>query len=278
MKIRLASQVKNKAINFSVGSNSQMTSSPFFVVFLFFALFWASCLQVSSKKLTIATAANVQFAMEALLDAFEAATGIQAEMILGSSGKLTAQIKEGAPYDIFLSANMKYPQELVRSQVETSPPEVYALGTLVLWTVDTSLDLSLEGLKNLHYSKIAIANPRIAPYGEAALQLFKALGVDSLIEDRLVYGESIAQTNQFIISGAAEVGLTALSVVRSPSMKQAGQWIELPIDLYEPIQQGVVHIRGRSPFQEEARQFLQFLFSSEGQQILRKFGYLIPNE
>ena len=238
---------------------------------VFSLLFFLACNTDKPDRLTIATAANVQFAMSELTALFTAETGIETEVILSSSGKLTAQIMQGAPYDLFLSANMKYPLELEKNGKTTEKPQVYAYGGLVIWSLDTSIELSLSILTSPEIRKIAIANPKTAPYGEAALSFFKHLNIDEQVREKLVYGESIAQTNQFIISGAAELGLTAKSVVRSPEMEERGQWLEVPPEMYQPIAQGLAIV---NPDREkDAKAFLNFLSSESAQKILVDYGY-----
>ena len=234
-----------------------------------------------TAPLRIAVAANVQFAMEEIGQVFERETGIEVETIIGSSGKLTAQIMEGAPFDIFLSADMKYADALFSSQMAAHAPVVYAYGALVAWTFQENIsldDLSTLLLDAERIKKIAIANPRSAPYGEQTLNLFSKLGILEAVSLRLIYGESIAQTNQYINSGAADLGFTAKSIVLSPAMAGKGTWVSISPDLYAPIAQGVViTTRGQEHQKEAATRFLDFLFSEPVQDIFRKYGYEVPD-
>ncbi|MFD2066267.1 molybdate ABC transporter substrate-binding protein [Pontibacter silvestris] len=223
----------------------------------------------------IATAANVQFAMEELTKTFTEETGIPAEIVLGSSGKLTAQIKEGAPFDVFVSANMKYPEELHRSGLATAAPKVYANGKLILWMLQEEGEPGFEKLTNAAVMHIAIANPKNAPYGIAAQEALQYLGFYEEVKDKLVYGESISQTNQFILSGTAAAGFTAKSVVLSPELKGKGKWIEVPQESYAPIQQGVVILKKEGKSMAEAEKFYTFLFSDKARSILQSYGYSI---
>lgn len=241
-------------------------------------LFWlVSCSNPPSEKLHIATAANMQFAMEALTEAFTTSTGIACETILGSSGKLTAQITEGAPFEVFVSADLKYPQALADAQLTEGPVRVYAYGQLVLWTQVPNLDLSMASLTQPEVRHIAMANPKTAPYGIAAEQVLAYYQLTDSVQPKLVFGESIAQTNQFIISQAAEVGFTARSVVEAPTLKDKGRWLDLPAESYEPIAQGVVVLRTQGEKLRQAQQFVDFLMTQQAQDILVKFGYLVPN-
>jgi len=205
--------------------------------------------------LTVAVAANAQFAMEAIELAFEKETNKNIEMVIGSSGKLTAQIRQGAPYDILVAANMKYPNYLYEEGLAKEAPKIYALGELVWWTFDQDLiilsDLSI--LMHSNVQKIAIANPKNAPYG-------------------------IAQTNQYVSTQNCEIGFTAKSVVLAPKLKGKGNWRAVPKEAYEPIQQGMIITKyGNQEHAELAQQFYDFLFSSTAQDILKTYGYTIPN-
>lgn len=233
------------------------------------------CHSPRGEKLTIATAANMQFAMEAILEAFTAETGIACETSISSSGKLTAQIEEGAPFDVFVSADMKYPTRLFENGLSTGPPEVYAYGNLVLWSMIDGMKPAIELLADESVHHVALANPKTAPYGVAATQVLEHFQLTEKLNGKLVYGESIAQTNQFIISRAAALGFTAKSVVLSPQMKGQGQWIDMDPELYSPIAQGVVIIKHSDQQMPDARRFYEFLFSEKAREILIGFGYAV---
>ena len=237
----------------------------------------ASCRshEKEDKILRIATAANMQFAMEKLTEAFSQENGIACEVILSSSGKLFAQIKEGAPYDVFVSADLKYPEQLYRDGYSTSPPTVYANGQIVLWTMNEATFPSIEILTNDAVRHIALPSPKTAPYGMAALEVLNNHNIFTVVEDKLVYGESVAQTNQFIISRSAEFGFTAMSVVLSPEMKGKGKWIALDQKEYTPIKQAVVLVKNKNGVKPGALKFHDFLLSTKGRTILQKFGYWI---
>lgn len=245
-----------------------------FILILF--LLGTGCHQYTKETLTVATAANMQFAMKEMLQSFTKTTGIECNMIISSSGKLTAQIAEGAPYDVFVSADMKYPDKLFAEGLGMEKPRVYAFGKLVLWSIKNRNNLSLETLTQNDIHHIALANPKTAPYGIAAEQVLKATKIFDTVKDKLVFGESVSQTNQFIVSGTAELGFTAESVVRSPEMKNKGSWIAIDSNLYQSIAQGVLLLKTTRSKEKEARQFLNFLFSIEGRKVLKKYGYSIP--
>lgn len=239
-------------------------------LFLFF-----SCKHTETNHLTIATAANMQFAMDKITEAFTNETGIKCETIISSSGKLTAQIKEGAPYHIFVSADMKYPNELYASGFATQKPKIYAYGKLVMWSMVDSIIPSIQLLQHKKIDHIAIANPKTAPYGLAAIEVLKKFSIFDSIQHKLVYGESIAQTNQFITTKAAEIGFTAKSVVSSPSIKEMGNWIEIDESNYTPIAQGIVILKNKTTNFNQAQKFYNFLFSTKGKEILKTFGYSV---
>lgn len=248
-----------------------MKNATFF--FLLISAFLIACQSRNEAKLTIATAANMQFAMNALIEAFEEETGISCEIVIGSSGKLTAQIEEGAPFDLFVSADMKYPGRLHEKGFSIAEPGIYAYGKLVLWSMIDKLEPDLALLKEDQIKHLAVANPKTAPYGVAALEVLDHYGVSESLKSKLVYGESIAQTNQFIISKAAEIGFTSKSVVLSPQMKGQGQWQDVNQSFYTPLAQGVVILKGPKRNLTSAQAFYDFLFTEQGQKILIQFGY-----
>ncbi|NOQ92745.1 MAG: molybdate ABC transporter substrate-binding protein [Flavobacteriaceae bacterium] len=241
----------------------------------FFLLLFTSCEQKDKSKLTIATAANMQFAMHELTKEFTKETGVICESITSSSGKLTAQIKEGAPYDVFVSADIKFPNELFQTGFTMKKPKIYAYGKLVIWTMNSQLNPDFESLTKKHINHIAVANPKTAPYGIAAEEVLKKKNLYDKIQKKLVFGESVAQTNQFIVSYAAEIGFTAKSVVLSQNQKGKGNWKEVNENLYTPIAQGVVVLKNRNIHIEDAHRFQDFLFSVKGKEILNKFGYSV---
>jgi len=241
-------------------------------VLALFVLSQACSSEEKEPVLRIAAAANMQFAMAELVDSLQAATQIPCQLIISSSGKLTAQIKAGGPFDVFLSADLKYPQEIERAGLALYPPEVYAYGRLVLWSAKAKSTPSLDQLQDPNLRHLALANPQTAPYGRAAQEYLEQAGLWEDLQSKFVFGESIAQTNQFIVSQAAELGFTAMSVVTAPSQAQRGRWIEVPDSTYSPIAQGIVLLQTEKAPQA-ARDFLTFILSSQGQTILESFGY-----
>jgi molybdate transport system substrate-binding protein len=244
------------------------------LLYSFCLLLLAGCSK-PNENVVVATAANVQYVMLELKKVFEKETGIPLELVVSSSGKLTAQIREGAPFDLFVSADTRYPQEIYTNGGSEIPPKVYARGALVLWTRDSTAAPRLESLTDPGIRKIAIANPRTAPYGQAAVEVLQQAGLYEQVKSKLVYGESIAQTTQYIETGAADVGFTALSVVLSPEMKGKGSWTKLDSTTYQPINQAAVLLLHSedSPKRQKSRQFYDFLYSEKAKAIFRKYGY-----
>jgi len=242
-------------------------------VFLF-----AVSLPAIAGEITVAGAANVQFTLEDLKAEFTKETGIQVKTVIGASGKLTAQIENGAPLDVFLSADMKYPSKLYNDGYSSQAPKIYAFGTLVLWTMkDLDLSKGVNVLAGRDIQKIAIADPLLAPYGRQAMNVLKFYKVYAQVQKKLVLGESISQTNQFITTGAADLGFTAKSVVLSRNMKGKGKWVEVDPLSYEPIAQGVIVLKhAEQGNAKEAQAFYNFLLSGPAKEIFKKYGYKLP--
>ncbi len=240
-------------------------------IFLLFTVY------LIAEEITVATAANVQYAMEELKKAFKRSTGITVHTVVASSGKLAAQIKSGAPFDLFLSANMKYPKYLRQHRFAVNDPKIYAYGSLVLWTLKPiELDKGIKSLLNPKIERIAIPNPKNAPYGTQTVIAMKNAGIYKKIKSKLIYAESVSQTNQYIVSKAVDAGLTAKSVVLSPKMSGKGKFININPALYSPIEQGVVILKhGQQKKPKATYAFYEFLFSPQGKEIFKKFGYIV---
>ena len=228
--------------------------------------------------LTVAVAANMQYAFGELQTAFSKETGHALKPVYNSSGKFAAQVMHGAPFDVFLSADMDYPAQLHKAGFSAAAPAVYAYGALVLWTM-TDLDLVQwqRTLASAAVNRIAVANPKTAPYGRETIKMLAHFKMDELLKPKLVFGESIAQTNQYIHSRVADAGFTAKAVVMSPEMRGQGKWIDLPRESYQPIAQGMLVLRhGERHNPALARQFHDFMLSPSARAILGRYGYLLP--
>lgn len=232
------------------------------------ACLFVSCGSDQSRPLTVAAAASLRPALTELSAEFTETTGIPVSLIFSSSGKLTAQIKAGAPYDIFLSADESYPATLRTAGLTSGQPVTYARGPLVLFTTMEGVATDPDSLSSPRIKSVALANPSVAPYGRAAEKWLKRR-YGERIREKLVYGESVGQVNQFITTGTAEIGITALaSVIMYPDYGVGTELNDAP-----PIPHAAV-ILARTGYPEEAGAFLDFLTTPGGKATLRKFGYL----
>jgi len=234
---------------------------------------------LNAGEITIAVAANVSYAIEALKKEFNVIhPETKVQVILGSSGKLTAQIKHGAPYDLFMSANMKYPEALYKEKIAVTKPVVYAQGALAYLSVNKQ-DFSKGSilLREDKIKKIAIANPKTAPYGVAAVEALKNAGIYEELKEKFVYGESISQTVAYVTT-AADIGLIAKSSLYSPQMahfKEEINWSDVDETLYTPISQGMVILK-KGENNSEVKAFYDFMQSDKAKVIMKNFGYKVP--
>jgi len=232
-----------------------------------------------SGEIRIAVAANVSYAIAPLIKAFNSDfPETKVNVILGSSGKLTAQISHGAPFDLFLSANMKYPQALYRNGTALTKPVVYAQGSLALFSVKVrDFSKGLTMLKAKDICRIAVANPKTAPYGVAAEEALKHAGIYDTVKEKLIYGESISQTVSYAVT-ATDMGIIAKSSLFSPQMsryRQGKQWADVNPEFYTPIDQGMVLLK-HGKGNREVKAFYDFMMGKNAQKILQRFGYLLP--
>ncbi len=233
-----------------------------------------------AQKLTVAAAADLRFALDELVLQFRAAHPAEDLAITyGSSGNFFAQIQNGAPFDVFLSADVDYPRRLVAASLASKDSLfLYGAGRIVVWVpAGSPLDpaaLGIHALEAASVRHIAIANPQHAPYGRAAVAALRSLGVYDRVAPKLVLGENIAQAFEFVESGAAEVGIVALSLALAPAARTHGRYWEVPQDAYPKIEQGGV-ILSRAPAGPAAR-FRAFLLSEEARRILKQYGFSVP--
>lgn len=229
---------------------------------------------VRAGEVQVAVAANFTAPMKLIAAEFEKSTGHKAQLSFGSTGKFYAQIKNGAPFDVLLAADDETPRRLEQEGMGVAGSRsTYAIGKLALWSaVATAVDGKGEVLKRGQYRHLALANPRLAPYGAAAQEVLTSLGLFKTVESKLVQGENIAQTYQFIKSGNAELGFVALSqVYAAGKLKEGSAWI-IPADLYTPIRQdAVVLTRGKD--NPAAAELMRFMKSARTQAVISSFGY-----
>ena len=232
-------------------------------------------------EIVVAAAADLTFAFKDVGERFQRETGNSIKLSYGSSGNFLSQIENGAPYDMFFSADVAYPKKLEADGLaEPGTLYEYATGKLVIWVpAKSKLDIS-QGLKVLldpSISKIAIANPKHAPYGAAAVAALQHEGIYDRIKSKLVMGENISQTAQFVQSGNADAGLLALSLALAPAMKDTGRYIEVPLADYPPIIQAAVILKSARN-KEIAKRFLKFLKEAGTVALMRRYGFLLPSE
>ncbi|MCF6206149.1 MAG: molybdate ABC transporter substrate-binding protein [Sulfurovum sp.] len=242
-------------------------------------MLWLIFSSLHAGTVHIALAANMSEAIKPLVARFEQQhPQSRVEYTIGGSGKLAAQIANGAPFDLFLSANMAYPQRLYQEGHTVTEPVVYAQGALVLLSVKPR-DMQ-EGLKILRSEKIdriAIANPKTAPYGVAAVEALKYVGLYDALLPKFVYGESISQTLTYTLR-AVDIGIVAKSALFGPNMKQFKEginWVDVPKESYTPIAQGMVLLK-RAEDNRDAGSFFSYMQSAEAKKILAQYGYRLP--
>jgi molybdate transport system substrate-binding protein len=250
-------------------------------LFALTALLHIGVAPAKAGELKVAAASDLTFAFKDVGARFEKQTGNSLKLTYGSSGNFFSQIQNGAPFDLFFSADVSYPQKLEAAGL-TEPGTIYdyATGKLVIWVPNASkLDLSrgLSVLLDPGIRKIAVANPQHAPYGAAAVAALHHAGIYDQVKDKFVLGENISQTAQFVQSGNADVGLLALSLAVAPAMKTTGRYVEVPASDYPPlIQAGVILKSSRN--KELANQFLKFLKEPGTVALMAQYGFTLPGD
>ena len=243
-------------------------------------LFSSTDLRAQQHSVRVAAAADLKFAMEELAKKFENKTGARVDVSYGSSGNFFSQLQNGAPFDLFFSADVEYPRKLEAAGfAEPGTLGDYALGRIVIWMPDdSSVDLAKEGWNALldpGVQKIAIANPELAPYGRAAASALKKAGIYEQVKAKLVYGENISQAAQFVQSGNAQAGVIALSLTFAPGMKRGKVW-QIPAEMHPPIEQGAVLLKNARN-RPAAQAFLNFVKSAAGKEVLEQHGFSAPS-
>ena len=231
------------------------------------------------KEILIAAAADLNFAMVELSETFEKQSGIRVSVTYGSSGNFFSQLQNGAPFDLFFSADIEYPKKLVAAGLaEPGTLYEYAVGRIVIWTpAGAKVDVTKQGWNALldpSVKKIAIANPEHAPYGRAAVAGLQNAGIYESVKAKLVYGENISQAAQFVQSGNTQAGIVALSLAVSPAMHDGKRW-EIPADMHPVLEQGAIVLKDAKN-KDAAKAFLEFVKSSTGRAILARYGFAFP--
>jgi molybdate transport system substrate-binding protein len=226
-----------------------------------------------AQNLKVAVAANLQSVIKVLQKDFKKATGVEIEPIVGSSGNLVNQIRNGAPFDVFLSADMGFPETLFKEGLSKKKPIVYARGSLIICS---NQDIGFENWERLlmtdRIKKIALANPTIAPYGKAAEKALQHKGIYDDVKPKIVYGESISQVNTYITTGVVEVGFTTQSLIKDAAHKTRLYWKAIDPKIYSPIEQGMVLLK-RADNNPKAERFYRYVLSPAAKAIFKEYGY-----
>lgn len=242
----------------------------------------ATAAEASVGRVRVAAAADLKFALDELVEAFgKTRPEIVVTVSYGSSGNFFSQISNGAPFDMFFSADIDYPRRLAEAgQARREDVFRYGAGRIVVWVPTASrisMGRGVQSLASAEVRKIAIANPRHAPYGRAAEAALRSLGVYEAVKDKLVFGENVAQTAQFVQSGAADAGIIALALALAPPLAKEGRYFEVPLDAYPRLEQGGI-VLGRAADPEAARALRDFILGPEGRATLKRYGFFLPGE
>ena len=233
----------------------------------------------AARAITVAAASDLQAAFPELASRFEREAGTKVTVSFGSSGNFLAQIQNGAPFDLYFSADIDYPRQLVKSgHAEANSLHEYAVGRIVLWTrKDRGIDVTrgLPALRDARIRRIAIANPQHAPYGRAAVAALRHENLYDAVQGKLVLGENISQTAQLVDSGNADVGVIALALALGPALRATGIYTEIPATFHPPLVQAAVVISA-SRNKVAGREFLTFVKQPGARALLQRFGFAAP--
>src|SRR5438445_9712493 len=241
---------------------------------------WTSAAQAG--EISISAASELNFAFKEIVAEFEKKTGNTVKLPLGSSGNFFAQRSNGGRFYLFFSADIGYPQNLEEAGLaEPGTLYMYAVGRIVVWVAKGSpidvAELRIKALQHPSVKKVAIANPKHAPYGRAAVATMEHYKVHDTVKDKLVLGENISQTAQFIQTGGADIGIIALSLAVAPAMKASGMYWEVPVEAYPRLEQGAVILKAAKD-QKTARAFLDYIKSPEGTAVFKRYGFFLPEK
>lgn len=250
-----------------------------FINLIFVACFLLVATVAHAEKITIAAAADLKFAMDDIIAGFKKShPGNEVGVIYGSSGKFLTQIQQGAPYDLYFSADIAYPRELAKTGMAASEVRPYAFGRIVLWSNSlNAAKMTLASLTDPRITRIAIANPKHAPYGKRAEEALRASGLWDRLQSKLVFGENIAHTAEFVQTGNAQVGIIALSLAVNAELAKKGGYYLIPGNLHNPLEQGYVITR-RGAGKVLAKQFADYMGSKSVRSIMTKYGFVLPGE
>jgi len=244
---------------------------------LAFAVLFAA--SAHAEKITIAAASDLKFAMDEIVATFKQSNANdEIEVIYGSSGKFHTQVQQNAPYDLYFSADIGFPRELAKAGFAASEVKPYAFGRIVLWSAtQDATKMTLASLTDPKITRVAIANPKHAPYGKRAEEALRASGLWEKVEPKLVYGENIAHTAQFVQTGNAQAGIIALALAVNPELANRGGYWLIPDNLHEPLEQGFI-ITKRAEGNALAKRFADYMGSKPVRAVMTKYGFVLPGE
>lgn len=244
-----------------------------------FAFLLLSSAPAHAESINIAAAADLKFAMDEIIEGFNREhAGNQIQATYGSSGRFHAQIRQGAPYDMFFSADIAFPRELAKSGLAASEVKPYGFGRIVLWSSSmNAARMTLATLNDPKIERLAIANPKHAPYGKRAEEALRAAALWEKLQPKLVFGENISQTAQYVQSGNAQIGVIALSLALSPELAKKGGYYLIPENLHAPLEQGYI-ITKRGADKPLVKKFEQYIDSKKARSVMSRYGFKLPDE
>jgi molybdate transport system substrate-binding protein len=233
----------------------------------------------NAEKITVAAAADLKFAMDEIVTGFNKNhSGDEVQVVYGSSGKFHTQILQDAPYDLYFSADITYPRELAKQGLAASEVKPYAVGRIVLWSAEMdATKMTLDNLTDPKITKIAIANPKHAPYGKRAEEALRTAGLWEKVQPKLVFGENISQAAQYVQTGNAQVGIIALSLVVNSELSKKGGYYLIPDNMHNPLEQGYI-ITKRGANKPLAKRFSEYMSSKHVRDTMTKYGFVLPGE
>lgn len=246
---------------------------------LLLAMALLASLGAHAEKITVAAAADLKFAMDEIVTGFRKANPAEEiSVIYGSAGKFHTQISQGAPYDLYFSADIAFPRQLAAKGLAASDIRPYAVGRIVLWSAEMDASkMTLESLMDPKITRIAIANPKHAPYGRRAEEALRASGLWEKLEPKLVFGEDMIQVMQFVQTGNAQVGIIALSFAVNPELASKGGYWLIPAELHEPLEQAYI-ITKHAEGNELAKRFADHMSTTPVRSVMIKYGFVLPGE
>jgi molybdate transport system substrate-binding protein len=243
---------------------------------LLLLLLVAALVKINAQSITIAAAADLRNALDDITKLYkEKHPDAKVDVIFGSSGNLYQQITNQAPFDLFFSADVSFPNKLEEQKLTAGKPTIYAVGHLVLWSAKKDVSKGLNLLKSNEIKKISIANPEVAPYGKRAVESLNYYKLYDIIKDKIVKGDNVSQAAQFVLTGNAEVGLIALSLAFSPEMSAKGKYFLIDEKSYSKLEQAYVILK-KSEKKKELLDFVKFLETKKVKDILSKYGFKLP--